>query len=427
MGIPYQAFNCKSIIFTVAFIFLFSWFPAPVAAYDSLFIVENVKVDVTAENSVTAQNQAFDKAQIQAFRILTQRMVEEEQAESVETPDALTISSLVKDYEVTDEQLSSVRYIGTYTFRFREAAVSKFFSVSGVTFTETSSKPLLVLPVFQHNGKNTIWSEGNLWMQVWGSAELSGGLVPVEVPIGDLMDIADIDENQALSYERRKLDRMLGRYNAKEAAIMIAVPDKTLSSLDTQNQAVGRLRISIYRTDRAQAEHVQDLTLAANGQETVHKLYNRAVKKSYKALQKDWKSKTSTSASQSQQYMVRIPYGNIRQWVQIQKALKNVAGISELSILTVKQNEARVSFKFRGDEAFLREAVKRANMTLSQPYAKNVAFTQTQREAPDVIYDLTLGSTQQKKPIQQRTPDSFYRGVEPSSGATDNNSGVHTF
>ena len=423
MGIPYQATNCKRIIFTVGFIFLCWLNIGQAMAYDSLFVVESVKVDVTAGNSVAAQNQAFDEAQNKAFRILAQRMVVEAQAASVSTPNALTISSLVKDYEVTDEQLSAVRYVGTYTFRFREAAVSKFFSVSGVTFTNVGSKTLLILPVFQRNGSNMIWSEGNLWMDSWSNATLSSGLVPVEVPIGDLMDMADIDEDQALSYERRKLDRMLGRYDAMEAAIMIAVPDKTLSGMDyNSGTALGRLRISIYRTDRANAEHVQDIFLEADGNETVKGIYDRGVASAYEALQKDWKRKTLASAAQSQLFYVRVPLANVKQWVQVRQALTNISGLNDLSVISMKKVEARLSFKYRGDIKHLRDNLSRASMSLGQGYPNGSAhkFTDNQRGAPEMMYDLTYRGAPK---IQS---NNFYRGVE-SAPATEDAGMVHTF
>ncbi len=423
MGIPYQDTNCKLIIFTVSFIFLFLSNIGQAKAYDSLFVVEGVKVDVTAGNSVTAQNKAFDEAQNKAFRILAQRMVAKAQAESVSTPNALTIASLVKDYEVTEEQLSAVRYVGTYTFRFREAAVSKFFSVSGVTFTNVGSNTLLVLPVFQRNGRNMIWSEDNLWMRAWSRAKLSSGLVPVEVPIGDLMDIADIDEDQALSYERGKLDNMLGRYDASEATIMIAVPDKILSDVSHYSDtAKGRLRISIYRTDRSKAEHVKDIFLESNGSETVKNIYDRGVLNAYEALQKDWKRKTLSNASQSKTFHVRVPLANIKQWAFVQKALAGTPRLSNMSVLSMNKTEARLSFEFMGDIKRLRDSLKRSGISIGQGYTNGSVhkFTDSQRNAPELIYDLSYRGSPKVK------SNNVYRGNDNSAVDSRGNS-VHTF
>lgn len=428
MGIPHQAKNCKRIIISSLFIFSVMFMGKVALAYDSIFVVEDVSVDVTAKNSVEAQDQAFDVAQNKAFRILAQRMVDDAQAAALPMPDPITVSSLIKDYEVTNEQLSAVRYIGTYTFRFREKAVSEYFSVSGVSFTETGSKTLMVLPVFQKDGKNSIWSEDNIWMHAWGAAELSRGLVPVEVPIGDLMDISDIDDHNALSYSRSNLDRMLARYGASEAAVMIAVPDMMLIAVNEDSEiAKGRLRISIYRTDRATAEHVKDIHVEADGTETREALYNRAVLNAYKALQTDWKSKTLASLAQSQSYDVRAQFKTLKQWATIQQALSGVAGLSDLSVRSVKRSEAHISFIFRGDEQHLRDALRQSALKMGDGYANSNAndFTEQGRAAPPLIYDLIMG--------QVDAPNNFYQGrevqeVEPAAGEAQNvDSGIHTF
>ncbi len=415
MGIHHHAFNCKLIIFSLFLILVSFVGVVPSHASNSLFVVENVTVDVTADNSVDAQEQAYAKAQGRAFRILAKRMVEDGQAESVKTPGFDTVAALVKDYEITDERISAVRYVGTYTFRFREDAVSKLLSLSGVKYTAQTSKTLLVLPIFQKNGQNSIWSEGNLWMQAWGSARLSEGLVPIEVPIGDLMDIADIDDGNALRYERMKLDRMLGRYEAKEAAIMIAVPDMALLTVGNDTErALGNLRISIYRTDRARAEYVKDIVAESDGRETRKELYERAVEMSYLALQKAWKSKTVSSAAQSKTYHARVTIRNLKQWVQVQQSLKQVGTLSDISVSSMRKNAVQLSFKFRGDESRLRNSLARTPLSLGQAY-KNANVQ------GGVQYDLHYGTprkVQMKKPINQ---------VVPAAGQSKSQDGVHTF
>ena len=420
MGIPHQAVNCKRIILLFVFIFSNVLNTLPAKAYDSLFVVEGIKVDVTADNSVKAGEQAFEQAQVKAFKVLSKRMVAEAQAANLPTPDSLTISSFVKDYEITNESLSSIRYVGTYTFRFNEAAVSKYFSVSGVSFTQASSKPLLVLPIFQINGKNSIWSEDNIWMESWVRSNLSGGLVPIEVPIGDLMDISDIDDNNALSYDRKNLDQMLARYNAKEAAIMIAVPDLTLAAVTSDKaRASGYLRISIYRTDRVSAEHVKDLNLETTNMETRAELYDRAVQSSFSALQKDWKRKTLSSAAQKQNFQVRALFDSLKQWTQIQQALNATIGLSELSILSLKRTDAMISFTFRGDAQRLRETLARSALNLDERIGREASALD------HVVYDLYMGRKKTKA-------QSFYQKLEPASGNpatshTPQKSNVHTF
>ena len=417
MGIPYKAFYCKCIVFSLCIYMSLALMASQARAYDSLFVVKGVKVDVTDKDSVSAQQQAFGKAQAIAFSILTKRMVAEADVDNFQRPSPDIISSMIKDYEVENEQLSAVRYVGEYTFRFNEKAVSQFFSVTGVQYTDKSSKPLLVLPILQVNGQNTIWSDRNLWMRAWSRARLSVGVVPIEVPIGDLDDIADIDDNDALRYERKSLDRMLLRYGASEAAIMIAVPDAQLSGLNDDDAAKGSLRVSIYRTDRGVAERVNDIVIDAENGENVSALYDRAVMRANSALQKDWKNKTTSSASQSQNYLVRLPLKSLNELTRAQNILKTVPGLTNVSVVSLKPIEAKLAFVYRGDEMRLRDVLGRTPLTLGDMHTAPKRFVNGASNAPDVYYDL----------FYQRTKSKTF--FQPNSDilSTEDESNIHTF
>lgn len=383
MGIPHKAIDCKRIIFSLL-LGLCYVFSSAAFAQTSLYVVKDVTVDVTAQDSVTAQEMAFEQAQVKAFNILAERLVDEGQINAARNAGNETIAGMIQDFEVTNERLSATRYIGTYTFRFRETAVSNYFSNTGVTFTQTQSRPLLILPVMQIRGKNTLWSEENIWMKAWSRNQVSAGVVPVEVPIGDLSDIADIDDNEPLRYERSKLNRMLTRYNASEAAIMIAVPDQNLALSRTIDEiAIGTVRLSIYRTDRAQAEHVKDIILETTPQETVAQIYDRAVFAGHKALQSDWKQKTGASNAERTGYTANIALNNLREWVKINNALNSTPGLDSITINYMRRTGANLFFAFRGNEEKLRRALQRAGLSLGQPYADS-------KNPENILYDIQI-------------------------------------
>ena len=123
--------SIKSILTLFCALMMFS---ASVQAA-GLFTVENITVDVTADNAIAAREQAFNEAQVKAFTKLTKRLVEEGETDKMDTPGADTISTMIEDFEVTNERLSKVRYVGTYTFSFNENAVRRLFTTSGQSYT----------------------------------------------------------------------------------------------------------------------------------------------------------------------------------------------------------------------------------------------------------------------------------------------------
>lgn len=445
MGISYRASYCKSAIVSAVFLLVLVLAAGQVRAQESPLTVENVQVDVTAENSVAAQDKAFQEAQIKAFKILADRLVSQGKITGYRTPDPITIGAMVKDYEVTNEKLSAVRYVGTYTFRFRESAVQKYFGVGslGTVQAQTApalpgtdpqqqfaqaepAKPLLVLPFYKVGQTLRVWQDSNLWLKAWGT-DLRAGAKPVEIPIGDLMDVADIGETEGVRFNPSGLARMLTRYGAGDAAIIVASADDRLAAVGSDNAAAsGALTLTFYRTDRQKAEPVQELALSPSPGENRKQFFARAVASAYAALNGDWKSKTLTRPSgPAQMYIVHVPVRSISQWVKVQQALRGTEGVSQMSVLSLKPREAFVRFSFAGDAALLRETLAGRGLQLGQPYANKggvrfagVGNSTTVKE----IYDLGVS--------EGSRPANFYRppGAEAGQGAASpENRDVHTF
>lgn len=321
---------------------------------NTLFTIENVRVDVTAENAIMAREQAFEKAQLMAFEELKSRMLSDAQAEAFYPPPIQTISTMIQDYEVSNEKLSSKRYIGTYKVRFKDRAVKRYFTGQGTQYTDIASRPVLILPFFESEQGTVLWARNNPWMQAWASAPgLSGGLVPLIVPLGDLADVSDIGDDEALTYNRRSLISMTGRYNATEAVIAIARPEGT------------GLNVQLYRTDRARPEYVhQILERSLTGQEQ-NSLYARAVQTVRQALRKDWKKKTVVEASEKGFIQVRTAFQSLKEWANFQSNLKNVQGISKIDLKALSPKEAYLDISYEGNIERLRLSLQQSGLYLN--------------------------------------------------------------
>ncbi|MES2729183.1 MAG: hypothetical protein V4621_03675 [Pseudomonadota bacterium] len=115
--------------------------PGP-AIYPAMYDVRNVVVDVTANDAVAARNQAFIKAQNQAF---LQLMVQMQQPVDTKMPDDITLGRMVKDFELTSEHVASNRYRGNFIFRFDPAQVDTYLSVKNGVIPPTAV-PILPQP-----------------------------------------------------------------------------------------------------------------------------------------------------------------------------------------------------------------------------------------------------------------------------------------
>lgn len=390
MAIIYKPFvSIRTVLCMLLVTFLIA---GPALAQSELFTIENVIVDVTAKNALEARNQAFEKAQQQAFITLAERMLSEAEAQTLAPPETLLISSLIQDYEVTAEKLSTVRYVGTYTFRFKDSAVRQYFSGQGVQYTDVGSKPLLVLPFFQFGERTVLWSPYNAWIQAWNRAENLGGLVPLMVPMGDLQDVKDIGDEEALTYDQHRLAGLLTRYEAGEAVLLIAIPDANLSLVTgDQESATGALSVHIYRTDRAGPEYVQQIVETARPGQTKGQLLDQAVRSVHKTLQKDWKTKTLAAASESNRIHVQVAFKNLQEWSETQKSLQRVYGINEVILRSLSPKSAQIDLVFQGTADRLRLALQQADMTLSEPRISMAGYNgKYQNLSQPLVYDLYM-------------------------------------
>lgn len=319
------------------------------------FTVADVTVDVTAKNAVEGRELAFAEAQVKAFAQLAERLLPESQRAGFTPPDAGDVSTMINDFEVTQERLSAVRYVGTYTFRFNPAYVRKFLNIQGVSYTEMASKPVLVLPFYQVGSRTVLWQEPNPWLRAWARLDRTGGLVPVAVPMGDVRDVGSIGDSESLTYQPAKLADMLDRYGANEAIILIAAA-----------RADGGVDVLTYRTDRNYPEYVTTVNIAAEDSLTSDDVFDRAVSAVRETLQREWKAQTAVSVVQdvAQTISARVPFNTMQQWVETRNALRRVQGVANMQVRSVTPREARVELVFQGGEDRLRLALSQADLDL---------------------------------------------------------------
>lgn len=365
------------------------------AQEDVLFTVKDVKVDVTSDNAAKAREEAFAEAQMKAFNILVGRLVSEGSAANVKTPDFATVSTFVRDFELTEERLSSVRYIGTYTFRFKKDAIRNYVAGHGVSYSDVTSKPVLVLPFYQYGASTVLWDDFNPWMQAWQTNRSYSGLVPVVTPLGDAQDVSDIADNEAMTFKPESIEAMVDRYRVGEAIIMIAVPEWSGSN-DTGRDP-DKLTVNLYRTDRGRPDFARRITVVPSDAGNGQNIFDAAVVKSRAVLQDAWKQQTMTTSGNSNLMYVRVRFDTMQEWLQTRKALQRVQGVREMRVTSIKPSEARIEFEFQGSTRRLRLSLAQADLDLMapqpSPYNQTYRYgAQVQQAAP--IYELKLKNYQ---------------------------------
>lgn len=406
-------YRCITVFLALFFIFFSVFLTAPAMAEP--YVISDIQVDVKAENAIKARNQAFEKAQVEAFTKLAAQFLPPSEMATYKPPAASVIGPMVQDFEVTQEKLSSRRYIGTYTFRFRERAVQRHFpqgqSVATADVTPPENMPdtnqsensasqtsiaptqsslsnpvpaarpsgILILPVLQRGSQNLLWSPVNTWLRAWQQSPASTGQA---VPMGDLADVRDINDQNVFQYDMDALARLRERYGMADAAIAKA---NIMEDPATRQRTI---IVDIYRTDRMDGpEQAGRIRVPVVDGETEADGMARAIAMVRSTLRTDWKNavppqamksnpipqmvenyaaSTSVHSGGSNLIDVIIPIKSLQEWTSAQRELVRTPGVNEVILRTLTPRQARISVSFRGDDAALRAALAGRGLSLSQ-------------------------------------------------------------
>lgn len=387
---PLRTVFCLVLFITLPFISL---------AQASDFKIEGVEVDVTAENAVQAREKAFEEAQLKAFKQLAERVLSPEDFEHFAMPDLTVISGYVQDFEVTNEQLSTVRYKGTYTFRFRPDAITGHMHQADTSFSiplaQSGLLPVLILPYTQDLGGTNIWDEQNPFMKAWQRAITTNRDPSVRnqlgtiVPIGDLLDIQQVYDDPALSYIHHQIQRITARYEARES--IIAIAERTPN---------GGLDVSLYKTERAAPEFLTTARIPANPGYPEMQLYDAAVRESLKFLNQAQKQVTQIDPSQMNSIKGRVGFSGIQEWLRLKRAVENIPSTKDISVQGLKPKEAIIMIEFLGTETQFLQALSQAGISINAP-VQNYDNAYNTHLSGQKIYNMRL--------MTRPTPSGSYR------------------
>ena len=324
----------------------------------SIYDIAGIQVDRTADTAATARQEAIVEAHRRAFNRLMARLVPADQRLNLPALAHADIVPMVLSFGIDEEKTSSVRYIGTLSFRFRRAEVRQFLRSAGATFAETRSKPVLLLPVLDSGGAKLLWDDPNPWFTAWNEVPPSDGLVPLRLPVGDLADIRDISAEQAASGSTAQVETIGERYGAATVVIAEAVVD--LVSVAGQRNVNVSLRylggpwsdqtgIRIFRT-------LENETDAAA-------LGRIALEMSHQ-IEEDWKRDNILQLDSRDNLVADIALNELREWVEMRRRLRDIAFLQNTQLVMISRTQATVRLTYFGNPGQLRTALAQRDLIL---------------------------------------------------------------
>jgi hypothetical protein len=367
-------------IAAAVFCLAFCFWGAPVLAQQddiSIFQVNDVVTDVTSDSAAHAREKAVADAQRTAFGQLIDRLGAPASVGTKLSDD--DIAALVKSFEVKDEHVSTVRYIGTFAVQFKPNAIRKLLDNRGSNYTETRSPPVVVLPILNTNGHPVLWEDKTKWRMAWESAPHNDGLVPVIIPAGELDDVSLISTAEAMKGKTEAIKALIDKYQSE--GVMVATLNADL------DKPAGDFKVDLMHYDAdGDAMPAAHFTLPAPADKAALDVtLAQAVARVRHQLEKDWRNteEETTSAPAAGAVIaldapqavshdpvthlsVQVEIGTLAEWAEIRHKLDNVPSISHTDVITLQRGATSIELEFHGTIDALQEALMQHNLVLQQ-------------------------------------------------------------
>jgi len=345
----------------VAVVLLLAGAPAQSQVDPAVFTVSHIPVDATADDAVSARREALLEGQRAGLETLLRRLVPAEEHARLPPVASLPVERYVQNFSISNEEVSSRRYLAELTVAYDPDAVRELLRAEGLSFAQARSEPLLVLPLYQgpEDEAARLWADDNPWWQAWAETLDSERLLRLVLPLGDLEDMATVDAAAARAGEREALLRLAERYGGSDVLVATARvgtdPESGVPEVRLDARRVGEIE----RTG-------EPLTLRAAPEQSQEDLLEEAVRRLQASLDERWKSRNLLRFDQAGLMVVDVPINRLEEWVRIRRGLANLSEVSQVEIEAFAREKVRAQIRFIGDEARLEDGLRRLGLTVSR-------------------------------------------------------------
>ena len=346
------------------------------ARANAVFTVAGVPIDAEAASAAEARELAIAAGQTAALETLLRRLTVEGTA--LPAPEADAFAAMISGFAIDREVVSPTRYRASLTVDFDPDEVRRLLRGGGISYAETASKPVLVVAVQRDPGGVRLWEDDNRWRQAWEERPPHGGLVPILLPLGDVIDLGKVDAARALASDGEALTALAGLYGTSEVVVAVAGFSGTAAvakpaapaapdTSDTENadgaaSAAGRaLTLSLRRGKRA-----DERVLIGRAGESERALLERGIQRVVALLEDDWKAANLIRYDEERALQVTVPIAGLGGWVSIQRQLANLAMVAAVEIDSLSRSRGRLMLRYHGTAEQLRLALDQADLVLAK-------------------------------------------------------------
>jgi len=333
-------------------------FVAPVQA-QGVYTVDDVTVDATDKTAAAAREVALTIGQRDATVRLLTRLTPSSHHALLPELGAERIARLIASMEIQSEKRSTTRYLADLTFNFKKEAVRRLLRNLNIPFSETLSKPVLVLPIFETAGATNLWDEHNPWRDAWRGIDPLDRFVPLTVASGDLTDVGLISVDQAVANDLERIAAIAERYKVDDVVLVHAVLVQDLAA------GIPVLTVTVQRIGPA-VDSTVITRFSGTSRHAVDALMTDSARAIARTIEENWKRATRLEFTDEGRLSVRVPLSDLHQWIDVRARLKDAAAIKRVEVREMTRTFVQIELYYFGGPEALSVALAQRNLLLAR-------------------------------------------------------------
>ncbi|WP_341896138.1 DUF2066 domain-containing protein [Ferrovibrio terrae] len=318
------------------------------------FNVAGIAVDASADSAAAARPVALAEGQRRAFTVLLRRLTLPDDAGRLPRPSEAVLNEVVGGFGIDEERASATRYIGKISVQFRADAVRRLLQDNKLPYSETPSRPVLLVPLWQSAAGAKLWEADNPWREAWlKRPDAEGGLVPLSIAPA-MTNGPSIERLLGSPDELRALTR---RGGFADVLVLAA----TLQQADP-----GNIRVEIQMQHQGEAAFLDRIeTFTATGGTQEETLLTAAIEIA-RRIETRWKYATVIDLEKQGQLSVAAGFAGLAEWNTLRNALAAVPIVRKVEVLQVSHRDAQILLDFYGETEQLSTALAQRDVSLQQ-------------------------------------------------------------
>ena len=206
-------------IFFLILVFFFNEFSTNVALSKN-YNVSDVKIEEIYDINFD-KSKVIDKAFEKAFKILTYKLIENEDRKKIKNISIKDKKNLIENFSITDEKFINNKYIGKFDVQFNKKKIINYLNNKAIIPSSPNEIEIFILPVLIDVNLNELfYLNQNIFYNNWNLNSKNYHLINYVLPNEDVEDY-DIIKRNINNIENYNFAEITKKYNLSNEIILI--------------------------------------------------------------------------------------------------------------------------------------------------------------------------------------------------------------